>query len=43
VERRSDFHALLAKRDGRKTSFVIFDLLGVDGQDPRLRPIEALD
>jgi bifunctional non-homologous end joining protein LigD len=38
---RSDFHALLTKAGGAKASLVAFDLLRLDGDDMRERPIEA--
>ena len=37
---RSDFHALLTKRGGTQASLVAFDLLRLNGDDLRLRPIE---
>jgi ATP-dependent DNA ligase len=38
---RSDFRALLTKRGGAKATLVAFDLLRLDREDLRLRPIEA--
>ena len=38
---RSDFDALLTTRGGAQASLVAFDLLRLDGEDLRLRPIEA--
>jgi hypothetical protein len=38
---RSDFIALLTKRGGAQASLVAFDLLLLEGDDLRLRPIEA--
>ena len=38
---RSDFVALLTKRGGAQASLVAFDLLRLNGDDLRLRPIEA--
>ena len=38
---RSDFHALLTKRGSAEALFVAFDLLRLNGDDLRLRPIEA--
>jgi len=38
---RSDFHALLTKRGGVQASLVALDLLRLNGDDLRLRPIEA--
>jgi bifunctional non-homologous end joining protein LigD len=38
---RSDFHALLTKRGGVQATLVAFDLLRREGEDLRLRPIEA--
>ena len=38
---RSDFGALMTKRGGAQASFVAFDLLRLNGEDLRLRPIEA--
>ena len=38
---RSDFHALLTKRGGTQASLVAFDLLRLNDEDLRLRPIEA--
>jgi bifunctional non-homologous end joining protein LigD len=37
---RSDFVALLTKRGGAQASLIAFDLLRLDGNDLRLRPIE---
>ena len=37
---RSDFGALMAKRGGAQASLVAFDLLRLNGDDLRLRPIE---
>jgi bifunctional non-homologous end joining protein LigD len=37
---RSDFHALLTKRGWLIASFVAFDLLRLDGDDLRQRPLE---
>jgi ATP-dependent DNA ligase len=37
----SDFHALMTKRGGAQASLVAFDLLRLEGEDLRLRPIEA--
>ena len=37
---RSDFGALLTKRGGAQASLIGFDLLRLDGNDLRLRPIE---
>ena len=37
---RSDFGALRTKAGGERTSFVAFDLLSLDGEDFRQRPIE---
>jgi bifunctional non-homologous end joining protein LigD len=36
----SDFGALMTKRGGAQASLVAFDLLRLDGDDQRLRPIE---
>ena len=36
----SDFAALLTRRGGEDASFVVFDLLTLEGEDLRLRPIE---
>ena len=36
----SDFAALLTRRGGESASFVTFDLLSLEGEDLRLRPIE---
>ena len=38
---RSDFRALLTKRGGAQAALVAFDLLGLNGDDLRLRPLEA--
>jgi bifunctional non-homologous end joining protein LigD len=38
---RSDFVALLTKRGGAQAALVAFDLLRLEGEDLRLRPIEA--
>jgi ATP-dependent DNA ligase len=38
---RSDFRALLTKRGGARATLVAFDLLRLDREDLRLRPIEA--
>jgi bifunctional non-homologous end joining protein LigD len=38
---RSDFVALLTKRGGAQATLVAFDLLRLDSDDLRLRPIEA--
>jgi ATP-dependent DNA ligase len=38
---RSDFWALMTKRGGAQASLVAFDLLRLEGDDQRLRPIEA--
>ena len=38
---RSDFGALMTKRRGAQASLMAFDLLRLDGDDLRLRPIEA--
>jgi ATP-dependent DNA ligase len=38
---RSDFGALLTKRGGAQASLVAFDLLRLEGDDQRPRPIEA--
>jgi len=38
---RSDFGALMTKRGGAQAAFVAFDLLRLNGEDLRLRPIEA--
>lgn len=38
---RSDFVALLTKRGGAEATLVAFDLLRVDGDDLRLRPLET--
>ena len=38
---RSDFVALLTKRGGAQAVLVAFDLLRLEGEDQRLRPIEA--
>jgi bifunctional non-homologous end joining protein LigD len=38
---RSDFHALLTTEGGAEASLVAFDLLRLDGDDMRERPIEA--
>jgi bifunctional non-homologous end joining protein LigD len=38
---RSDFRALLTKRGGAQASLVAFDLLRLDEDDLRLRPIET--
>jgi bifunctional non-homologous end joining protein LigD len=37
---RSDFHALLTKRGWTEAAFVAFDLLRLDGDDLRQRPLE---
>ena len=37
---RSDFRALLTKRGGAQAALVAFDLVRLDGEDLRLRPIE---
>jgi bifunctional non-homologous end joining protein LigD len=37
---RSDFHALLTKRGGAQAALVAFDLLRLNGDDLRLRPLE---
>jgi bifunctional non-homologous end joining protein LigD len=36
----SDFAALLTKRGGESASYVAFDLLTLEGEDLRLRPLE---
>jgi bifunctional non-homologous end joining protein LigD len=36
----SDFRALVTKQGAERASFVVFDLMGLDGEDLRLRPIE---
>jgi bifunctional non-homologous end joining protein LigD len=36
----SDFAALLTRRGGESASYVAFDLLSLEGEDLRLRPIE---
>jgi bifunctional non-homologous end joining protein LigD len=36
----SDFEALLTRVAGERASFVAFDLLTIDGEDLRLRPLE---
>jgi bifunctional non-homologous end joining protein LigD len=36
----SDFEALLTKEGGASAAHVAFDLLGLDGKDLRLRPLE---
>jgi len=36
----SDFEALLTKRGGEIASYVAFDLLTLEGEDLRLRPLE---
>jgi bifunctional non-homologous end joining protein LigD len=36
----SDFEALLTRRGRESASFVAFDLLSLDGEDRRLRPLE---
>ena len=38
---RSDFGAPMSKRGGAQASLVAFDLLRLNGDDMRLRPIEA--
>jgi bifunctional non-homologous end joining protein LigD len=38
---RSDFGALLTKRGGEQATLVAFDLLRLNGDDQRLRPLEA--
>ena len=38
---RSDFYALMTKRGGTQASFVAFDLLHLNDDGLRLRPIEA--
>ena len=38
---RGDFGALMTKRRGAQASLMAFDLLRLDGDDLRLRPIEA--
>jgi bifunctional non-homologous end joining protein LigD len=38
---RSDFHALLTKRGWLVAAFVAFDLLRLDGEDLRQRPLET--
>jgi bifunctional non-homologous end joining protein LigD len=38
---RSDFGALLTKRGGAQATLVAFDLLRLNGDDQRLRPLEA--
>jgi bifunctional non-homologous end joining protein LigD len=37
---RSDFHALLTKRGGAQAALVAFDLLRLNGDDLRMRPLE---
>jgi bifunctional non-homologous end joining protein LigD len=37
---RSDFHALLTKRGGTRAALVAFDLLRLNGDDLRQRPLE---
>jgi bifunctional non-homologous end joining protein LigD len=37
---RSDFEALVTKRGGERAAYVAFDLLTLDGEDRRLRPLE---
>jgi ATP-dependent DNA ligase len=37
---RSDFHALLTKRGWAEAALVAFDLLRLDGDDLRQRPLE---
>ena len=41
IDGRSDFHALMTKRGGAEATLVAFDLLRVNGDDLRLRPLEA--
>jgi ATP-dependent DNA ligase len=36
----SDFEALLTKRGSERAAYVAFDLLALDGEDRRLRPLE---
>jgi bifunctional non-homologous end joining protein LigD len=38
---RSDFLALLTKRGGAQATLMAFDLVRLEGQDLRLRPLEA--
>ncbi len=38
---RSDFGALLTKRGGAQASLVAFDLVRLEGDDQRLRPLEV--
>jgi bifunctional non-homologous end joining protein LigD len=38
---RSDFAALMTKRGGEQATLVAFDLLRLNGDDQRLRPLEA--
>jgi bifunctional non-homologous end joining protein LigD len=40
-DRRSDFHALMTKRGGAEATLVAFDLLRLNGDDLRLKPLEA--
>jgi ATP-dependent DNA ligase len=37
---KSDFHALLTTRGWLVAAFVAFDVLRLDGDDPRRRPLE---
>jgi bifunctional non-homologous end joining protein LigD len=37
---RSDFEALLTRRGGESASYVAFDLMRLEGEDLRLRPLE---
>jgi ATP-dependent DNA ligase len=41
IDGRSDFRALMTKRGGAEASLVAFDLLRLDGEHLRLRPIDA--
>jgi bifunctional non-homologous end joining protein LigD len=41
IDGRSDFHALMTNRGGAEATLVAFDLLRVNGDDLRLRPLEA--
>ena len=38
---RSDFGALLTKRGGAEATLMAFDLVRLDGDDLRLKPLEA--
>jgi ATP-dependent DNA ligase len=40
IDGRSDFRSLMTKRGGAEASLMAFDLIRLDGDDLRLRPIE---